>query len=229
MEEYENHHSKRLAYKETPTLKLLPCDASTAIQKPRTGDSLALMIQKGYTQVMVMEKNMTQGSTNFLELTATNPCEGCPAPCCQMQVMPWVPPKSLMSVDHIRFSLLFPNTEFIVAESGEFSLVKWRKCSLLDDTKAMCTVHSTPEQPLTCVHFNPHQCWYKRNFVDTDTPSDVYRLNMDRYKVWIKSVAFNADGEVESFPAFQEAQEMFKDIPISPTFKSSKALKKSAS
>lgn len=162
---------------------------------------------------------MTQPATNFTALAGNNPCEGCPAPCCQMQVMPWVPPKNLMSVDHIRFSLLFPDTEFIVSEAGEFSLIKWTKCAKFDEEKCTCTVHATPEQPLTCVHFNPFQCWYKRNFV-TDGPSpDVYRLNMARYEKWVTKIEFDSDNTITKFPSFEEAQDLLKDIAIEPAFK----------
>jgi Fe-S-cluster containining protein len=167
---------------------------------------------------------MNNQTKNFMELANDNPCEGCPAPCCQMQVMPWVPPRSLMSVDHIRFSLLFPDTEMIVSSTGEFSLVKWSTCSLFNEKTCRCSVHSTPKQPLTCVHFNPYQCWYKRNFV-TDGPSpDVYRLNTERYEVWVKKIEFDEDNNVVAFPSFQEAQEMLKDIPLERTFKRNRAL-----
>ncbi len=169
---------------------------------------------------------MTGQSKNFMELAHNNPCEGCPAPCCQMQVMPWVPPRALMSVDHMRFSLLFPGTEFIVAATGEFSLVKWSTCSLFNEKTCRCSVHGTPKQPLTCVHFNPFQCWYKRNFV-TDGPSpDVYRLNMARYEVWVKNIEFDDDNNIKALPSFQEAQELVKDIPLDYIFKRNKALVK---
>lgn len=170
---------------------------------------------------------MSAAAKKFAELASNNPCEGCPAPCCQMQVMPWVKPQSLMSIDHMRFSLLFPDTEFIVAESGEFSLVKWQKCTILDTEKASCTVHSTPDQPLTCVHFNPHQCWYKRNFVDTDQATDVFRLNMERYEAWVENIEFGADSNVTAFPEFEEAQDIVRNIPITPNFESSPSLIKS--
>jgi Fe-S-cluster containining protein len=164
--------------------------------------------------------------TNFTELAAKNPCEGCPAPCCQMQVLPWVPPKNLMGIDHILFCLQFPGTEFIVSEAGEFSIVKWAMCSLFNEKKCICSVHSTPKQPLTCVHFNPYQCWYKRNFVDVVMSPNIYRLNLERYAVWVKKIEFNDDHTITAFPSFQEAQELLKDIPIEPTFKKDNSLKK---
>lgn len=171
---------------------------------------------------------MSKTVKDFMELANNNPCEGCPAPCCQMQVMPWVPPKALMSVDHLRFALNFPDTEFIISQAGEFSLVKWSKCSLFDEKQATCTVHSTPKQPLTCVHFNPHQCWYKRNFVTEKEAPDVLRLNMERYDVWVQKIEFEEDQSIKSFPDFAEMQEAFKDIAIEPVFKKDANLTKKA-
>jgi Fe-S-cluster containining protein len=163
---------------------------------------------------------------NFTELATKNPCEGCPAPCCQMQVLPWIPPKNLMGIDHIRFCLQFPGTEFVVSEAGEFSIVKWVQCSLFDEKKCTCSVHSTPKQPLTCVHFNPYQCWYKRNFVDVTVSPNIYRLNLERYEAWVKKIEFDEDHNIISFPSFSQVQSLIKDIPITPIFKKNDALKK---
>lgn len=155
---------------------------------------------------------------DFTHLTTQNPCEECPAPCCQMQVLPWVTPKNLMGIDHLRFSLQFPGTEFIVSPNGDFSLVKWSTCQLFDEKKCSCSVHGTSKQPLTCIHFNPYQCWYKRNFVDAPTPPDLYRLNMPRYEIWVKKVEFDSNHNIAKLPSFTESYALIKDIPITPLF-----------
>ncbi|AIK95631.1 hypothetical protein [Candidatus Odyssella acanthamoebae] len=158
----------------------------------------------------------TLGKT-FDDLTKSNPCEGCPAPCCRMQILPCLPPQTLMNLDHMRFSLLFPNTEITISITGEFSLVKWATCQLFDTDSCLCGVHNTPKKPLTCVHFNPHGCWYKRNFVTEDAP-DICRLDLKRFERWVQEIEFEND-RVISAPTFQETQEMIRAIRIQPTFK----------
>jgi len=91
----------------------------------------------------------------FQDLIQANPCEGCPAPCCRMQISPYLRPQSLMDLDHMRFSLLFPNTEINISIDGRFTLVKWASCQLFDEGSCRCQVHGTHKKPLTCVlHFN---------------------------------------------------------------------------
>ncbi len=165
---------------------------------------------------------------NFEALLRKNPCEGCPAPCCRMQIYPAVPPQNVMSVDHIRFSLLFPNSELTVSERGEFSMIKWQACSLLDQEKCKCSVHSTPKQPLTCVHFNPYNCWYKRNFV-TDTPSDLCRLNLARFNKWAEHLKFDKDDKLVEAPDYKEMVELVKDIPLDHRFEINVGLVKASS
>jgi hypothetical protein len=54
----------------------------------------------------------------------------------------------------------------------------------------------------------------------------VYRLNTERYEVWVKKIEFDEDNNVVAFPSFQEVQEMLKDIPLERTFKRNRALVK---
>ena len=148
---------------------------------------------------------------NFFERTEKNPCEGCPAPCCRMQIHPCIPPTNLMSVDHIWYSLQFPGNELTIAINGQFQWVVWKTCALLDTTKATCTVHSTPRQPLTCQHYNPYNCWYKRCFVTAgEEPKELCRMNLARFEKWMARLEFDKDDNLIAAPDFKETQALIQ-------------------
>lgn len=154
---------------------------------------------------------------NFAEFRQSNPCFGCPAPCCRMQLIPCQIPSNFMDLDYVRYVLLFPDTEVVVMQNGTWSLIKWVKCSAFDDTKCICKIHNTPEKPHICETYNAHNCWYKKNFVLTDS-QELYRLNLERFDVWIKEIQFAENGNIISAPDFEKSLDIIKDIPIQPSF-----------
>lgn len=162
---------------------------------------------------------------SFADWGASNPCSGCPAPCCRMQIAPHPPPQSFSDLDLVRFLLLFPHTEVIVATTGDWSVVRWANCGELDDACAICRVHGTPAQPRICATFNPYSCWYKRNFVAGGTP-DVYRLDLARFDRWVAAIGLDHEGRITVAPSFEESQELLAEIPISPILEMDPALAK---
>lgn len=153
----------------------------------------------------------------FSNLARRNPCDGCPAVCCRVQIHPCVPPQDIMGLDHIRFSLLFPNTELLIMKNGTFSLVQWNTCSLFEEGSCSCSIHNTPDKPLTCAHFNPHNCWYKKNLT-VENPTDLCRINKARFEKWVKNMKFDNTDKIIEAPDFAETQELIKGIPIEPNF-----------
>ncbi len=133
---------------------------------------------------------MKKITENLEILTRKNPCDGCPALCCKIQILPCSQPQTLIDVDHIKYSLLYPLTEFIISKTGEFSYIKWGLCSLLSEKNCSCSVYGTPNRPLKCVHLDPNSCWYKRNFFE-DTSSDICRLNLERFNIWFEKIIFD--------------------------------------
>ena len=118
-----------------------------------------------------------------------------------------------MELDYFRYLLLFPNTELIVYSNGDFCIGKWDACRYLDKGTCKCTVHYTPEQPRTCSYYNAHRCWYKKNFV-TDSPPDLYRLNLARFDVWVREFVLDSNGTIVSVPSYAHAVKVIQDIPL---------------
>ena len=170
-------------------------------------------------------ENSTQRT--FAELTEEDPCQGCPAPCCRLQISPYKTPQNFADIDHVRFSLLFAQTEMAVAASGEWSLIRWQTCSLFDRDHCACTVHSTPAKPKICSEYNAHNCWYKRNYVG-DAPPDIYRLDLRRFEVWVKEIVFDENGAIRSVPSFERSQELLRPLNLDVELRTDSRLVKSS-
>lgn len=122
-----------------------------------------------------------------------------------------------MDLDYLRYMLLFPGTEAIVREDGSWGLIKWVKCSALDDSNCLCKLHNTAQKPHICKSYNAYNCWYKKNFVLTNS-QEIYRLNLERFDIWIHEIQFAENGDIVSAPDFNQSIDILKDVPIEPTF-----------
>lgn len=122
-----------------------------------------------------------------------------------------------MDLDHMRYMVLFPKTELVVTVNGDWSVVKWENCREFETSTCTCKVHNTPAKPRTCATFNGHNCWYKKNFA-TERPSEIYRLDLARFDVWVNEIRFDEQGRIALAPSFEVSQEILKDMPIEPTF-----------
>lgn len=153
----------------------------------------------------------------FAKFGQRNPCAGCPAPCCRLQLLPYKTPQTFMDMDHMRYMLLFPRTEMVVSRNGDWSVVKWENCRELEHGTCTCKLHDTVAKPQTCAAFNGYNCWYKRNFV-TERPPEIYRLDKARFDVWVGEIHFDEQGQIVRVPGFEVSQEILSDIPIEPMF-----------
>ena len=160
---------------------------------------------------------MTNNLYSFAEYGQSNPCFGCPAPCCRMQIIPCKTPESYNDLDYLRYMLQFPNTEAIIRPDGSWSLIKWVDCIAFDLTSHKCRLHGTPQKPLICRNYDAYNCWYKKNFVNASS-QEIYRLNLARFDVWIQHIQFDTGGMIASAPDFNAGLELIKDIPIEPVF-----------
>jgi hypothetical protein len=127
------------------------------------------------------------------------------------------PPRTFSDLDYVRYSLLFPNTEFLISSEGTWTLVRWQDCSALKSDTCTCTLQGTVAKPRICTTFNPHNCWYKRNLV-TSSPPDLYRLDLARFEVWVKEIVLDDSGTIVAVPSFEEAQALLKEIAVQPAF-----------
>ena len=160
---------------------------------------------------------MTSAEVSFAEFSRGNPCAGCPAPCCRLQLIPHKTPSTFMDLDFVRYMLLFPHTEAVVTISGEWHIAKRENCRAFEATTCTCKNHDTPQKPRTCMMFNPYNCWYKKNFVP-ERPPEVYRLNLTRFEVWVNEIGFAEDGRIILAPSFERSQEILRDMPIESYF-----------
>ncbi len=148
-----------------------------------------------------------ESSHGFQDFGEANPCEGCAAPCCRMLLIPHPAPSTFMELDYIVYMLGFPDTEMVLNRNGEWQVLVNRVCRFLDESTNRCTVHATPEQPKTCVFFNPYRCWYKQNFSGEAGP-DVIRLDLAAMKDVLAQVRFDAEGTVLEIPTWEVIAEV---------------------
>ncbi len=158
---------------------------------------------------------MAAPDLNFVEFSQRNPCADCPAPCCQLQLIPHRRPTTFMDTDFLHYMLLFPHTEVVVTLTDNWSIVKWEDCRAFEASKHMCKLHNTPAKPRTCSTYNPYNCWYKRSFVLNDS-REVYRLDLERFEVWVNEIQFAEDGKSISMPNFERSLDIVKGMPIAP-------------
>lgn len=159
----------------------------------------------------------------FSQFNQENPCLGCPAPCCRMQLIPYRVPQTFMDMDHVRYMLLFPNTEMVVTLAGDWFVLKWEQCREFEAGTCTCKIHESVTQPRICFAYNAYNCWYKRNFV-TEEPAELYRLNLARFDAWVGQILFDETGKIVSAPCFEDSSEFMKQIAIEPTFQKSAGL-----
>ena len=158
---------------------------------------------------------MTTEELNFIEFGQKNPCFGCPAPCCRLQLIPYKAPTTFLDLDYVSYMLLFPRTEVVVSINGDWNILKWEDCHAFEAFTLTCKIHDTPEKPRTCAMYNPYNCWYKKSFV-LNEPPQAYRLDLARFNLWVTEVKFSSDGKIMSGPNFERALEILKDQPIEP-------------
>lgn len=146
-----------------------------------------------------------------------NPCDNCPAPCCQAQLHTYQAPNTFKDLDMIRYRLQFPETELVICRTGEWYLLHWKTCSRFRKETYSCSLQGTAEKPQVCSFFNQYDCWFKQNVVVAGQSSAI-RVDQNRFEEWAKGIRLDERGKVVAFPPFDEMREMVADIPISHVF-----------
>lgn len=152
---------------------------------------------------------------SFVKIGQEHPCSGCPAPCCITHLDSNKPIRSYMDLDWMRYTLNFPDYEFLFYPSGEITLLRWVNCGNFDSEKTSCKVHNSLAQPRTCFYYNPWNCWYKRNFVTPEAP-DIVRVNMARFEVWSGEVELDENRIVSRVPTYERLRAIAQQLPITP-------------
>jgi hypothetical protein len=119
-----------------------------------------------------------------------------------MLVIPHPTPASFMDLDYIRYVLGFPRTMMLLSRDGSWQIALDLVCELLDAETNRCTVHGTDRKPKTCVYYNPHHCWYKRNFAGPESP-DAVRIDRQVFETLLGEVKFDDDGAIVELPSWE--------------------------
>jgi len=113
-----------------------------------------------------------------------------------------------MDMDYLRYMVAFEGVEMILTSDGHWQVLVDRTCRLLDSRTNRCTVHGTPRKPKTCVFFNPHRCWYRRNFDRSANPPDLIRITMPVLEAILPLIRFDEEGNIVEIPAWELIREI---------------------
>ena len=147
---------------------------------------------------------------NFFESNQENPCQECSAPCCKMVLINYPAPSTFMEMDYIRYMLGFPTIKMILRNEGVWQVKVEQNCSFLDSKTNLCIVHGTSRQPKTCSFYNPHHCWYKRNYAQ-DWPADVIEMDLTKYEVLLSHIRFDGSGKITEIPTWEFINNLLND------------------
>lgn len=140
---------------------------------------------------------------NFFEKAAENPCDGCPAPCCQLLLIPHPAPNTYMDLDYILYMLGFPTVRMMLNSDGQWHVLIEQPCRLFDQETGRCTVHDSAEKPKTCAFFNPYRCWYKQAFTSSNNSSGPICFDVEAFKAFLAHVRFDEHGSILEIPSWE--------------------------
>jgi hypothetical protein len=139
----------------------------------------------------------------YLSIAASNPCDGCEAPCCRMVIFPQKQPQTFLEIDYFRYILGFPSMEVLVDSSGEWSVMVRDTCRHFDADTHRCTVHGTPRKPRLCANYPAEPCWYKHGFTGADPP-DLVRFDADAFEAVLETLVFDDEGWIVQAPDWDQ-------------------------
>lgn len=139
-----------------------------------------------------------------------SPCATCAtSPCCSHLPLNVFAVTNLLELDHALYLLNFDHIKLGLSASGDWSAYYTFPCRFLDRNTFDCTVHSTPDHPQICVHFNPYNCWYKRVF--TTAGSDEFiPIDRNRVALLVSAITFDEERQIVSVPAWETIVEMMR-------------------
>lgn len=141
------------------------------------------------------------------------PCLSCTtSPCCTHLLLSDFQLDSLVQVDHALYLLNFEGIVLGFGRDQKVDVYLQQACVYLDQTTALCTVHSTPVQPAVCVQYSGHSCAYRKR-MDGEVDSD--RPLMDRQRmIWLADhIVFDEKRRVAEMPEWGEMLEAFATMP----------------
>ena len=162
---------------------------------------------------MRVDLPLTTGPMSFTEAMAS-PCASCASsPCCSYLPLQTFQMRTLVDLDMATYLLNFDRIELGLAANGNWSVYYRYPCRYLNRSDFSCTIHGTSQQPSTCVHYNPYQCWY-RPALGEPGGAEFLRVDRDRLRHIADRVQFNDAREIVVAPPWAELAEAFAALPI---------------
>jgi hypothetical protein len=136
------------------------------------------------------------GPRRYADLTATGPCDGCAAFCCTRVEFPLAVPRSVASLDFLKFSLGFPGVTIGVTDRG------WRlnvstTCRHLVGNR--CSAFGTPQRPIKCSYYDAWRCTFRREH-DPAHPDAMLTVGLEQYDWLLETVSLDDHGDVREMP-----------------------------
>lgn len=116
-----------------------------------------------------------------------------------------------MEMDYIRYMLGFPAIKMILRKDGNWQVKVEQNCGYLDSNTNLCTVHGTSRQPKTCSFYNPHHCWYKRNYTK-DRFVDLVEMDLTKYETLLDHIQFDEEGAIIKIPSWEFVNTLVNDV-----------------
>jgi Fe-S-cluster containining protein len=120
-----------------------------------------------------------------------------------------------MDLDQARHLINFEHIQLTLSAAGEWNAYYVYPCRFLDRETFRCTVHATPHQPRTCVHYNPYQCLYKRLFT-ASVGTEILRLDHQRVQFIASQMEFDDRRQIVAMPAWEALVEGCRQLPVLP-------------
>jgi hypothetical protein len=132
--------------------------------------------------------------------SATTPCDGCSAPCCETLVFPQGVPTAASGFDWFRFCLGFPGIELSVS-ADQWSLVVKSRCQHLQNGR--CAIYGKPERPLFCRYYDAWKCTYRIEFGRPRPPAS-FRVRAEQYDALLQCFDLDHAGSLVAASTFED-------------------------
>ena len=131
------------------------------------------------------------------------PCSDCNGLCCSSLLFPGKQPETVQDLDFIRYSLGYPEVEYLVGRNDWVMKVNVR-CKYLD-TNNRCSIYEKSERPLHCRYHNPHKCMVKPTF--RQYHADVRLEHFNRIN---EHIVVDNNGRIQNLPSLSSLKKILE-------------------
>lgn len=146
---------------------------------------------------------------------AVSPCSSClTSPCCTRLPLHRFRIETEKDFRWAEMAVRHPRIEIGLYETGWWMVYYLAPCRFLNPLDSKCLIHGSDRQPQVCKDYSPALCWYKRVFVEGDSP-DFIRFDAERLSILAGMVRFDESGGLSQVPSWEEMHGRFEMVPIS--------------